>query len=263
MLANRTVEVSGLRLTYREAGVGPCSVLVHGALGSSFSWIYQLREAGRLGVRAVALDLPGHGGSQDLHGQACIEDYAAVVKGFIRALGLERPLVIGHSMGGAVALSLAISDPDLVGGLVLVNTGARLRVMREILEGLERSYEETVVKLIAPLAFAPSAPKWLVEASIKEMLKVPQRVAIRNFKACSLFDMRSRLSEVNAPTLIVAGSEDRLTPIKWAAYLHEGIKGSELRVVEGAGHVTMLEKHEVFNQILLSFTSRLRDLLAR
>lgn len=257
--ASGVVEASGLRIAYREAGSGPCSVFIHGALGSSLSWIYQLREAERIGVRALALDLPGHGGSEDLGlEQVRIEDYASVVRGFIQALGLERPLVVGHSMGGAVALSLAIDHPDLVGALVLANTGARLRVAREIIEGLERDYEGAVVGTIAPLAFAPGAPRQLVEESIKEMLRVPKRVALRNFKACSLFDVRGRLSEVRAPALIVAGSEDRLTPVKWAAYLHEGIAGSELRVIEGAGHAAMLERHREFNEALLSFVSRCR-----
>lgn len=252
-----TVEASGLRLAYRAAGSGPCCVLVHGALGSSLSWIYQLREAGRLGLRALALDLPGHGDSQDVpSGEVRIEDYATIVGDFIRSLGLERPVVVGHSMGGAIALHLALAEPALVGGLVLAHTGARLRVAREIMEGLERDYEEAVSKVIAPLAFSPSTPKWLVEASIREMLKVPQRVALRNFRACDQFDLRGRLGEIAAPTLIVAGGDDRLTPVKWAAYLHENIRGSELRVIEGAGHASMLERPREFNEALQGFINR-------
>lgn len=251
------VEASGLRIAYREAGSGLCSVFIHGALGSSLSWIYQLREAERMGVRALALDLPGHGGSEDLGlEQVRIEDYASVVADFIQALGLERPLVVGHSMGGAIALSLAVDRPGLVGALVLANTGARLKVAREIIEGIERDYEGAVVRVIAPLAFSPSAPRGLVEESIREMLRVPRHVALRNFKACSIFDARGRLGEVRAPTLIVAGSEDRLTPVKWAARLHEGIAGSELRVIAGAGHATMLERHREFNEALLSLINK-------
>jgi len=249
------VEVEGVKLAYREAGYGcPCMVLIHGALGSSLSWIHQLKMAECGGLRALALDLPGHGGSWDVEdGCETIADLAKLVEGFIEALGLEPAVLVGHSMGGAVALTIAVQSPRLVEALVLANTGAKLGVLKEILEGLEHDYERAVVELIAPMAFSPSASKELVEASIKEMLMVPQRVALRNFKACDSFDLRGRLGNVEAPTLIIASSDDKLTPVKWAEYLRDNIKGSRLVVIEGAGHASMLERPREFNEALANF----------
>jgi len=85
------------------------------------------------------------------------------------------------------------------------------------------------------------------------MLRVPRRVALRNFKACDGFDLRGRLGDVEAPTLIIAVSDDKLTPVKWAEYLRDNIKGSRLVVIEGAGHASMLEKPKEFNEALINF----------
>ncbi|PCN49941.1 hypothetical protein B6U99_07115 [Candidatus Geothermarchaeota archaeon ex4572_27] len=131
-------------------------------------------------------------------------------------------------------------------------------MMPEILKRLDEDYEGAIRGLIAPLAFSSRADPRLVEASIAEMLRVPRHVAIRNFRACDGFDVRHRLGEVRAPTLIIAGSEDRLTPIKWAEELHRGVAGSTLRVIDGCGHVSMLERPREFNEALVEFTSRLK-----
>ncbi|RLF09970.1 MAG: alpha/beta hydrolase [Thermoprotei archaeon] len=250
----KEVTVQGVKLSYRVAGQGSMKVLfIHGALGSSMAWVFQLRMAEEEGFEALAPDLPGHGGSSDLQGEVDIAYLAGLMKSFLEVLGVEEAVVVGHSMGGAIAMTLAAEAPRRVKGLALANTGAKLGVLPEILEGLSRDYRRTVEEVIAPMSFAYTVDKALLEASIAEMMKVPPHVAYRNFKACNAFDFRDRLSEVKVPTLILVGSEDKLTPVKWAEYLHKHIAGSRLVVVEGAGHASMLEKPKEFNEALRSF----------
>jgi len=125
--------VDGVGIHYLETGGGaPTLCLIHGAGGNTLSWIRQL-EGLADAARVVALDLPGHGESE---GGGCrrIEDYARVVGGFISAAGLGRVVLGGHSMGGGIAQTVALEHPELLAGLVLVGTGARLRVLRRIFE---------------------------------------------------------------------------------------------------------------------------------
>ncbi|RLF16554.1 MAG: alpha/beta hydrolase [Thermoprotei archaeon] len=256
--ALKYVDADGVKVSYRESGGGePVVVFVHGALGSSLTWVYQLKAAKEGGFKALALDLPGHGESEDLVGEVDIARLAEIVEKFMDALGVERAVLVGHSMGGAIAMTMAVDHPQRLSGLVLANTGAKLGVLPEILEGLEKDYQRTVAEVIAPLAFSRRTDPKLVEASIAEMLKVPLHVALRNFKACNSFDLRSKLGEVRAPTLIIAGDEDRLTPLKWAEYLRNNIEGARLKVIEGCGHIAMLEKPLEFNRALMDFLARL------
>ncbi|HEX7562659.1 MAG TPA: alpha/beta fold hydrolase, partial [Bradyrhizobium sp.] len=133
-------EIGNDRIYYAEHGRAADAlrdqplVFVHGAAGSHLVWGRQVRVLGEI-THAVAIDLPGHGRST-LPGRNSIEDYGQVVLGLLDALGFERAVIVGHSMGGAIAQTLALSRPDRVAGLGLVGTGARLRVLPAIIDGL-------------------------------------------------------------------------------------------------------------------------------
>ena len=138
-----TIIVTGEKLHYqfrheiRQAD-GPPLVLVHGAGGNLMHWPGELRRLP--GHTVYALDLPGHGKSGGA-GRAEIGAYAEVVRGFAEALGLVPFVLAGHSMGGAIALEFALRYPARLAGLILVGTGARLRVAPEILAGIQDDFK--------------------------------------------------------------------------------------------------------------------------
>ncbi|HEX7592810.1 MAG TPA: alpha/beta fold hydrolase, partial [Anaerolineae bacterium] len=127
-------------------------VFVHGAAGSHLIWGAQVRALGEI-TRTVALDLPGHGRSP-LPGRNSIDAYCDIVLGLLDALGFDRAVIVGHSMGGGIAQTLALAHPDRVAGLGLVGTGARLRVLPAILDGVLSDFDHTA-QLVVENSYAP------------------------------------------------------------------------------------------------------------
>lgn len=243
-----TVVVSGIPIHYELTGSGPtCLCLVHGAGGSTGVWVRQLEELADI-AQIVALDLPGHGQSG---GRGCdrIEDYVKVVRGFLDATGLVKVVLCGHSMGGAVAQAFALAHPGRLAGLVLVGTGARLRVLPKIFELLERDYPEGV-RFISRLAVSPGAPEVLVESLISQTLNTPRPVLLGDFRACDAFDVMARLREIPTPTLVICGTHDQLTPPKYAQFLQHHIAGARLELIAEAGHYVQLERPDETNVAL-------------
>ena len=214
--------VNGTRLYYTVHGKGgPAVLLIHGAGGSHLHWPSSLRRLP--GATVYALDLPGHGRSEGM-GHQQIEAYAADTVGFLDAVGVKQAVLVGHSMGGGIAQTIALTAPQRVAGLVLVSTGAKLRVASAILEGLWQDLGGTV-KLIAAWAWGPEADPDMVAEGWRAMEATGARV-----------------SEIATPTLVLAGSADRMTPPRFGQWLADHIPGASFHLVEGAGHMLMLEK---------------------
>jgi len=250
-----TVVVSEIPIHYELTGSGPTRLcLVHGAGGSAGVWVRQLEELTDI-AQIVALDLPGHGQS---NGRGCdrIADYVKVIRGFLDATGLVKVVLCGHSMGGAVAQAFAMAHPGRLAGLVLVGTGARLRVLPRILELLERDYPEGV-RFISRLAVSPGALETLVESLIRQTLNTPQPVLLGDFRACDAFDVMARLGEIRTPTLVICGTDDQLTPPKYAQFLQHHIAGARLELIRGAGHYVQLERSDETNAALREFLAGL------
>ena len=199
----------------------------------------------------MALDLPGHGCSGG-EGRQTISGYADFFVRFIASLGLERVIPVGHSMGGAIALDLALQHPEGLAGLVLVATGARLRVLPAILEGLESNFEATV-EAICGYAYGSEADERLVRLSREEMVAAGPQLLRRDFLACDRFDVMDCLGEIHLPTLIICGDEDRLTPLKYSQFLADHIQGAALVTIPEAGHMVMLERPKEVNEAIVGF----------
>jgi len=230
----------------------PHLILVHGAGGNHQLWGYAVRRLESATI--YALDLPGHGRSSGT-GRRSIADYASFVVGFMDALRLEQAIVAGHSMGGATAMQMALEHPQRVSGLVLVGTGARLRVLPAILDGTLSNFEDTI-KLVCEYAYSPYASSQLVRQGQRQMLKVAPQTVHDDFAACDAFDIMDRLGEIRCPTLIICGTEDTLTPPKYSTFLAERITEAELKWVEGAGHMVMIEKPNLVAAAIKSALAR-------
>lgn len=228
----------------RLAGMDPALLLIHGAGGSRLSWPPELRR--RPGV--YGLDLPGHGRSDD-QGFDTLEQYADWVKNFVVENELSSVVLCGHSMGGGIAQLIALRHPPWLSQLILVGTGARLRVHPMILEGIRKNFKETV-RLSVRWSFGPGAPTKLIEQTQRELLKTDPSVLHRDFLACDRLNIMEAVCQIDVPTLIIAGSEDQMAPPKYSEFLHQQIKGSRLVIIPGAGHMVMLEKTAEFLEAL-------------
>jgi pimeloyl-ACP methyl ester carboxylesterase len=228
-------------------------VLIHGAGGSRLNWPPELRRLERATV--YTLDLPGHGRSSG-KSRDTIEEYAADVAAFLDAVGIKRAVLVGHSMGGAIALTMALDFPERVAGLVLVATGARLRVVPAILKQIPIDFE-AALDATTRYAWGPGVSSELVELGRESLREAGADVLLNDLRACDRFDVMERLGEIDAPTLVVSGSADRLAPVKYARHLAERIAGAQIAVLEGAGHMVMLERRAKVADAVARFLDRL------
>ena len=234
----------------------PPLVFMHGAGGTHLHWPPQVRRMA--GQRVFALDLPGHGKSGGTGSQA-IADYAKAAADFLDAARLNAAVFIGHSMGGAIALMLALDYPTRVLGIGLVGSGARLRVDPQILESAaNESLFPHAVKLITDAEFSASVNPRLKELAARQMAEIRPSVIHGDFLACNEFDVMSRLGEISKPTLILCGAEDILTPVKYSDYLHSQVANSRLAIIPDAGHMVMLEAPQTVADEIGAFADSIR-----
>jgi pimeloyl-ACP methyl ester carboxylesterase len=225
-------------------------VFIHGAGGNWTSWYLQRNHFSQA-FNCFIMELPGHGGAPG-QGAREIKGYALWIKGALDELEVANPFVIGHSMGGIITMDLALRFPALAKGLVLVSTGARLRVSPRILDGIKKDFIEAV-ELICKLSFAKDVPEEMMRLAIAEMMKNSPDVLHGDFLACDRFDIMDEVQAINNPTLVICGDQDALTPIKYSRYLADKIPGALLEIVKGAGHMVMLEQPGEFNKKVEAF----------
>lgn len=247
------IDIAGERLFFStsrpDPGTSHTLVCIHGSGGNHQHWPTQLRTFKEFSV--VAVDLPGHGRSAG-GGRETVHDYAAVIEGIVESMSLERVTLMGHSLGGAIVQMLALIAPAWLERIILVGTGARLRVAPDILDALQGP-ADPVADLISSWAFGPSAPSSLVDAMRLELQRTPVAVTRGDFDACDKFDILSRVADIRRPALVISGSRDRLTPPKYGGYLAASIPGARHEIIPDAGHMMALEFPDAFIAHVMSF----------
>lgn len=237
-----------------EKGVPPL-LLIHGAGGTRFNWPPEIRRMGGMGV--LSIDLPGHGDSES-ESESSIEGYAERIISWMKSLNLKQAVVGGHSMGGAIALTMSKLAPEQVAGLILVSTGARLRVHPKILELTSDAEQfQGAAELVTSWSFSEGVDKRLRELALVRLKEVKAEVAHSDFQACNSFDLMGQLGQIRAPTLVICGEEDLMTPVKYSHYLADQISGASLFIIPGAGHMVMLERPEVVAEKIKEFVQEL------
>jgi len=232
----------------------PPLVLIHGAGGTHLHWPPRLRRL--QGTLVRALDLPGHGDSPG-PGQSTIAGYRRAIEAWMDALGLPPAVIVGHSMGGAVAMALALDAPARVAGLVLVGTGARLRVHPMLLEATRPGGVGTeVLTELMSAWYSPGVAPRMRELAARSLEAVDPAVLHGDFLACDAFDVMDRLDAIRQPALVVVGEDDQMTPVKYARYLADHLAGARLEIVPGAGHMVMLEQPAAVEKILAEWLER-------
>jgi pimeloyl-ACP methyl ester carboxylesterase len=230
----------------------PPLVLIHGAGGMHLYWPAEIRRLP--GYCVYAIDLPGHGKSEGCDGQQTIEDYSRHIIRWLDAIHLRRAVLIGHSMGGAIAMDLAIRYPKYVLALGLIGTGARLRVHPDVLNyiaDLTTFYKAT--NLLVSFSFGPNAPARLVELALKRIEATRQSVLYGDLLACNCFDVMDSLGAIGQNAMVICGADDQMTPVRYAQYLVKSIPNAQLSVIPNAGHMVLLEQPSLVADRLLSF----------
>ena len=238
-----------------EEGQRPPVILIHGAGGTHLLWPSEVRRLP--GHRILALDLPGHGKSGG-RGRQSISEYVEAILVWMDSLGVHRSIFVGHSMGGAVAISLALDHAEHVIGLGLVSTGARLSVAPQLLESASSPstfYKAT--EMIMNWSFSPHADARLVELAARRMDEIRPSVLHGDFLACNSFDEMGRIVQIRQPTLILCGAEDRMTPVRYSQFLGDSIPGSILKTIPDAGHMVMLEQPKAVAKAMADFLANL------
>jgi pimeloyl-ACP methyl ester carboxylesterase len=223
-------------------------ILIHGAGGTHLHWPTQIRRLP--GHRVYALDLPGHGKSEG-RGSQTIESYCQSIVKWMENIQVFRGVIVGHSMGGAIALTMALQHPERVLALSLVGSGARLRVTPVILENSSSPTTFPIaIKAIMDRAFSHHTDPRLKELAAQKMETTRPSVLHGDFRACNAFDTMANINKIRFPTLVICGQDDQLTPVRYSQYLADQMPKAQARIIPEAGHMVMLEQpHEVANEL--------------
>ncbi len=237
-------------------------VFLHGGGDSAAVWDGQVAHFSST-ANVCALDLPGHGSrlaerAHDSHVQNAIEVVAE-----IHRRGLQRPVLIGHSMGGAVVLRLALDYSEVPGALVLIATGARMRMRPDFLETARQraetlpAHQAVGVTVHVADAVSPACPDGIRRWIQEHTGRATAQAVYADFLSNDRFDVMNDLGRIEHPTLVIGGSDDKLTPPKFLTYLGEHIPRARLELVPQAGHYVFVEQAEAFNRALSAFLANL------
>jgi pimeloyl-ACP methyl ester carboxylesterase len=260
------VEVDGLRIAFSRSGEGPALVLVHGALSDSRVWQRQVEDLSEE-FTVVAWDAPGCGQSADPPESFRMPEYADCLAGLVETLRLEKPHLLGHSFGGALALEVYRRHPTLPATLILAGGYAGWagslpadEVSRRLL------FAERAADLLATGGFQPRSMPGLFSAAMPvdtaralevimaDSRPVATRAMARALAECNLNDM---LSDITVPTLLLYGDADERSGPEVAKGLNAHIPTSTLSILPGMGHMGYLESPEQFDNTIRDFLNPL------
>lgn len=276
----REVEIHGRKLSYRVGGTGPLILLVHGMGGSASTWKHVMPALGDY-FRVIAPDLPGHGRSEDPGDDYSLGAFASTLRDLMVALGHTCATVVGHSLGGGVAMQFAYQHPEFCQRLVLVGSGGLGREVSTMLRMLSLPGAEVALLMACARqvrGMLETVGRWTIRAKIENRPRTlelwrsytslgedgTRRAFLRTLRAV----VNSRGQAVSAanrlhiagefPTLIIWGRDDGIIPVEHAFAAHEAIPKSWLEVVAGVGHYPHCEAPGRFVEILIEFIESTR-----
>jgi len=268
------VTVDGLNIRYLVRGTGPVILLVHGLGEFLEGWLFNLVALSEY-FTVYAIDLPGHGLSEEPKHDYTLGFYVKFVVNFMAIMGISRASLLGHSMGGPICLSLAVDFPGKLDKLILVDSGgfsnkvslgyrlATLPLLGDILLGPMLLINKTIIGVgmrrhfynpeIVPEEWIDAACKYLKRPKRKKtMLNI-----IKNYTSIGSIhpeaSVTDKLPLVKQPTLIIHGMQDKIIPVEHAYNACNLIPHARLEIFNQCGHNPQIEKASEFNEVVLTF----------
>lgn len=273
------IRVADYELSYSFNGAqsredGLVLVLVHGAGGQELDWPMAWRSlddmtrkmsltpkshCGDLDNYSIyAVDLPGHGKSGG-SSKPSVDAYADSIAGYLEALDLTNVLLVGHSMGAGIALTLGTRKNERLAGIALIGGSSQLVVSEAILTGLQNAFEATVDNIIK-YSWHKNTDDFFKQKNRQSMLESGSGVVHDDFYACSQFNLSNELDAVTIPTLVIASASDRMVPLETSRVMSEAIPNSKFVGLKDCGHFQHVEQTAAVAAALSEF---LKDELAR
>ena len=244
----------------------PTAVFIHGAQNDHSVWALQTRYFAHHGFSVLAVDLPGHGRSKGAP-LASVEAMADWLAGVLKAAGVQKAILIGHSMGSLIALETALRIKDIVIGAALVGTAYPMKVSPQLLEASEHRVQ-TAIDMVniwshSSIAQKPSAPGpgFYVQGGARRLMQHvargnPAKVFFTDFSACNAYaNGEAAASALHCPALLLLGRKDMMTPPKATATLRSALPHATVIQVEGSGHSLMAEQPDQVLDALFAFAT--------
>lgn len=254
-----------IELAYRDEGEGTTVIFLHAFPLSQRMWDSQIKALSA-SHRVLTFDWRGFGESNLGAGNSSMETFADDLAELLKALEIEQVVLCGLSMGGYAALAFYRKYSAKVSGLILADTKAGAdteearRSRYEMAEQARQKGSSAIAELMIPKLLGLSTQQ--NNAQIAEEVKAiiannaAEAIAAAQEGMAQRKDSNDLLAEISCPTLIIAGSEDTLTPPSEAETMGSRIRSAEVKIIDKAGHLSNLEQPEIFNQLVLKFLSR-------
>jgi pimeloyl-ACP methyl ester carboxylesterase len=266
----KTIELSvpPLKVAYNEMGDGLPVVFLHAFPLDKEMWAPQLGPISSAGFRVIALDLPEFGGTTPDQDGFTIDRGADLVASFLKVLGIAKSVVVGLSMGGYVAMSIARRHSSLLAGMVLADTRAapdvpHVRANRDkLIAAVQANGPVALADTMLPNLFSEptrTTNPALIERVRQIVLRQSATGVIAGLRALrDRPDAAPALESVAVPILVLVGEFDTVTPLLTAARIAGTVRKSDLAHIPGAGHLSNLENPEAFNSAVIAFLKQLK-----
>jgi len=222
-------------------------IFVHGSGAYGGVWRYQTDYF----TDSDAVDLPGH-----LHGRILntVEEYVDWLREHIRGNGYRDVVLAGHSFGGAIALTYALRHPQELKAIIIIGSGARLRVHPMYLAALEDAVKGNPGRWWQEVAASYRlTPRDYAREILETQRTIGPAVMLNDLRCCDQFDLMNSIQEIKLPALVICGAQDMMTPVKYADYLGVKLANSQVVIILGATHFVFAEKPKAVNEAIADF----------
>lgn len=226
-------------------------MFVHGSGGTGKAWKYQSSHY----PDSIVITLPGHPEGDFIDS---IPGMVAWLKATVEKQGISELVLVGHSLGGGIALQYALDYPDDVRALVLVGSGGRLRVHPDTIDFMAQA-DASSARFTGMIDGMLCKVSEDFASELKaDALELGPAAFLNDFRACDQFDVMESLGEINIPTLAVVGTEDVMTPVKYAEFLVEKMPHAEIEIIDGGTHYVFAEYPDQVNAVIDRFLNKLK-----
>ena len=221
-------------------------LFIPGSGSGKEGWVYQTEYF----TDSEAIALPGHPEERTC---SSVDEYVEWLRDYIHRQRYQDVVLVGHSLGGAIAQLYGLKYGDEVKALVLVGTGARLKVFPDLLAAFkEMITDRTAWRKYVEERYSRVDPQ-VRQVVIEARIQIGPAVTLNDFLCCDKFDIMDKVHTIKLPTLVICGNEDGLTPVKYAHYLTNKIEAAREVIIDGADHLVFLEKPKEVNQAIAQF----------